>query len=272
MVRRKKDDVAATPEAGLWAGDGSTAPDTAGGEPGGQPLAPNDARAEAKVGNDPAKLRTVGLDSALPVYTDLATLRTDALACTRCDLSKSRTQVVFGDGPVMASSERLGVMIIGEAPGEDEDRQGKPFVGRSGKLMNDMLTKAGLSRGAVWITNTVKCRPLAPAGSANSNRAPNTKEVAACRPWWNNEVALLRPYVLVCLGATAAKTVLQDKNFKITEQRGVWQTAPDGTPLLVTYHPSYVLRQIGDAYRDVRALVEDDLANVRVKLDELRAQ
>lgn len=269
MPQRKKTEPVGEP--GLWAVDGTTAPDAAGGAPGGLPLKPSDAQAEVRAGNNPARLASVGLDTSLPVYHDIATLRKDALACTRCDLANSRTQVVFGDGPTLAEGERLGVMIIGEAPGEDEDAQGKPFVGRSGRLINDMLVKAGLSRAQVWITNTVKCRPLAPAGSTNSNRPPNAKEIAACRPWWNDEIALLRPRVIVCLGATAAKTVLQDKNFQITKQRGVWQTTPDGVPLLVTYHPSYVLRQQGDALREIRALVEADLATVRAKVDELAA-
>lgn len=168
-------------------------------------------------------------------------------------LGEGATQIVPGEGNPHAQ-----LILIGEAPGEEEDRQGRPFVGRSGKLLDQVLATAGLDRRELWITNTVKHRPVAfehevSAASAGHgkarNRAPQTSEIKAWRPCLETELKLIRPKVLVGLGAVAGKALV-DPKFKITQQRGEWFTDTLlGVDVLITWHPSYILRQVGDDYR-----------------------
>lgn len=217
--------------------------------------------------NNPQAASDPGIYST---YNDLKLMRDIALTCVRCDLCQTRTQVVFGDGPYLPPGE-IGIMIVGEAPGEDEDKQGKPFVGRSGKLLNAMLQEAGLNREQLWVSNTNKCRPVLIENGKYKNRAPTPAEQKACEIWWQNEVNLLKPQIMLCLGATAAKKLLENNKFQITKERGRWYPGPQNTELLVTYHPSYILRQIGDAYTAIRQTVVDDLRLVRERLEGLRA-
>jgi DNA polymerase len=159
-------------------------------------------------------------------------------------LGEGATQIVPGEG-----NPNARVVLIGEAPGEEEDRQGRPFVGRSGKLLDQVLATAGLDRRDLWITNTVKHRPVAFEGKRAKNRAPLTSEIKAWRPCLETELKLIRPRVLVGLGAVAGKALV-DPKFKITQQRGEWFTDTlVGVPVLITWHPSYILRQVGDDYR-----------------------
>src|SRR5215210_9168036 len=149
-------------------------------------------------------------------YDDLHIMRDIAKTCVRCGLAATRTQVVFGDGPYLPPGQ-IGLMIVGEAPGEDEDKQGKPFVGRSGKLLNGVLSEAGIERDTIWVSNTNKCRPVLIEGKRFKNRAPTPPEQKACEIWWQNEIQLLQPRIVVCLGAEAAKKLLENKNFMITK-------------------------------------------------------
>lgn len=216
--------------------------------------------------NDP----NAALDPAIQAtFDNLEILRDVAKQCQRCDLAKTHTQVVFGDGPYLPPGE-LGVMIIGEAPGEDEDKQGRPFVGRSGRLIESLLKQAGMSRETVWITNTVKSRPVKLEGKIFKNRPPTVKEQNACEIWWRNELNLLKPKIIVCLGATAAKKVGGYKDFQITKDRGRWLPGPDGTELLVTFHPAYILRMQEPYLTEVKATVLEDLKQVKARLDALR--
>ena len=203
-------------------------------------------------------------------YDSLPILREIALKCVRCDLSQTRKQVVFGDGP-MVEGGQVGIMLMGEAPGEDEDAQGKPFVGRSGKLLNAILQEAGMSRGDIWVTNTNKCRPVLIEGTIYKNRAPTVGEQKACEIWWHNELALLQPKIILCLGATAAKKILENKNFMITKDRGRFFPGPNNTEVLVSFHPSYILRQREPQLTEVRQTVVEDFQLVKERLTALRS-
>lgn len=147
------------------------------------------------------------------------------------------TQAVFGQGPAPAR-----LMLVGEQPGDQEDRQGEPFVGPAGRLLDDALEAAGIDRGDVYLTNAVKhFKFTAGQGKRRLHKKPGSREIAACRPWLEAEFDLVRPTVLVCLGATAAQAILGNQ-FRITRQRGQWIESPWSRWTLGTYHPSAVLR------------------------------
>ncbi len=179
-----------------------------------------------------------------------ADLRTRALACVKCPhLASSRKNVVFGVGSTEAS-----VMFVGEAPGADEDAQGEPFVGKAGQLLTKIIQTMGLSRGTVYIANILKCRPDTP-GQTAGNRKPTSDEMATCIPYLHEQVDLIRPKVLVALGATAVEGLL-GKSAGITRLRGNWQIYR-GIPLMPTYHPAYLLRN--QALSEKRRVWEDML-------------
>lgn len=196
----------------------------------------------------------------------IAALRSIGVRCCRCDLCETRTQVVFGEG---APAARL--LIIGEAPGEDEDKSGHPFVGRAGRVLDSLLEEAGISRDRVWITNTVKCRPTARQGKRLVNRPPRVPEIKACAIWRSGELDIIKPLVVCCLGAVAAKAIM-GREVKMTVERGRW--LPFELPIegmqeslvMITYHPSYIIRQEGEAYERVRAQAAADFEAIAMKL------
>ena len=200
----------------------------------------------------------------------LDALRQEAAGCRACPLGEIGTQTVFGAGPATAR-----LVLIGEAPGYQEDKEGVPFVGPSGRLLNEALEQAGLARDELYITNVVKHRPwLAPEGHRGGavgrhgkNRAPKQSEINACRPWLSAEIESIRPAVIGCLGALAAKWVL-GKDFKLTRQRGQWLSAPAAPHVLATLHPSYVLIQPETSYGATRDTL---FADVRALAEKLRA-
>jgi DNA polymerase len=178
-------------------------------------------------------------------------LQTRALSCVKCPhLASSRKNVVFGVGSIDAQ-----LMFVGEAPGADEDEQGEPFVGRAGQLLTKIIQATGLSRADVYIANILKCRPDTPGQSAG-NRKPTPDEMATCIPYLHEQIDLIKPKVLVALGATAVEGLL-GKTIGITKLRGNWQTYR-GTPLMPTYHPAYLLRN--QAMSEKRKVWEDMLA------------
>lgn len=184
---------------------------------------------------------------------ELARVRAEALNCRRCDLWRTRTQVVFGEGNPNAS-----LMLIGEGPGETEDRQGHPFVGRAGQLLGRVLAAVGLTREDVWVSNLVRSRPVVSRDGRKANRAPLAPEVAACNVWMEAELTLVQPRVIICLGAVPAGYLIH-KNFKINAERGQFFDV-EGTTRLATFHPAYLLRQEGtDGFRRNLALMEQDL-------------
>jgi len=180
-----------------------------------------------------------------------AALRQRALACVNCaHLVSSRKNVVFGVGSIDAQ-----LMFVGEAPGADEDLQGEPFVGRAGELLTKIIQATGLRRSDVYIANILKCRPDTP-GQAAGNRKPTPAEMATCIPFLHEQIDLIRPKVLMALGATAVEGLL-GKTVGITKLRGHWQTYR-GIPLMPTYHPAYLLRN--QAVTEKRKVWEDMLA------------
>lgn len=199
----------------------------------------------------------------------IAALREPALRCCRCDLCASRTQVVFGEGPAAAR-----LMIIGEAPGADEDRSGHPFWGRAGQVFNSLLETAGISRDEVWVTNTVKCRPTKGEGRRVSNRPPLTPEIKACNIWRTGEIDIIKPRIICCLGAVAAKAVM-GRDVRMTAERGQWFSYPrsiegmEDSEVIVSYHPSYIMRQEGEAYDRIREQSDADFAAIASKLKSL---
>jgi len=172
--------------------------------------------------------------------------REDLGECTRCKLHKTRNKIVFGDG-----SPKADLVFIGEGPGADEDAQGLPFVGRAGKLLTQMIEAMGLRRGDVYICNVVKCRPP-------ENRQPEKDEVTACSPFLFRQLDVLKPKVIVCLGSTAAQTLLQT-NRGISHFRGEWMDFR-GYKLLATYHPAYLLRNPGakgEVWKDLQKVMAE---------------
>ena len=159
-------------------------------------------------------------------------------------------------------------MVVGEGPGETEDELGRPFVGRAGQLLDRMLAAIGLPRADVYICNTVKCRPTLPGPRGPRNRAPDAEEMANCRPFLDDQIEIVSPAVILALGAPAAKSFL-GPDFAITKMRGRWYGGPREIPLMVTFHPAYVLRQTGGEIEAVKRLVWNDLKAVRARLDEL---
>jgi len=179
-----------------------------------------------------------------------AELRERALVCVKCPhLASSRKSVVFGVGSIEAE-----LMIVGEAPGADEDAQGEPFVGKAGQLLTKIIQTMGLTRESVYIANILKCRPDTP-GEAAGNRKPTPVEMQTCIPFLHEQIDLVRPKVLVALGATAVEGLL-GKTVGITRLRGNWQTYR-GIPLMPTYHPAYLLRN--QALSEKRRVWEDML-------------
>ena len=181
-------------------------------------------------------------------------LKSTCLACRNCELCQTRTNVVFGVGNVNAD-----VMFVGEGPGEQEDLKGEPFVGPAGKLLDDMLSIIDLYRGEnCYIANIVKCRPP-------RNRDPHEEEQEACIDYLRNQVALVKPKIIVCLGRIAAKKLI-DPEYRITRQHGQW-VEKNGIWMTAIYHPSALLRDVGK-----RPETFDDLLSIRSKILELGAQ
>jgi uracil-DNA glycosylase family protein len=168
----------------------------------------------------------------------LDVLRRRAAGCTACSLYKRATQTVFGEGPTGAS-----LMIVGEQPGNEEDLAGRPFVGPAGRLLDRALAKAGLDRGQVYITNAVKHFKwkAVTGGKRRIHERPRPEEVEACHPWFEQELWLIRPAALICLGVTAASAVLR-RRVTIRDSRGQALVSPQGIPTVVTIHPSAILR------------------------------
>jgi len=174
----------------------------------------------------------------------LSKLRDAAAGCHACELYAGATQTVFGEGRVHAA-----VMLVGEQPGDHEDREGHPFVGPAGRILDDALAAAGIDRTAVYVTNAVKHFKWSARGKRRIHQKPDAREVAACRPWLTAEIERVRPQVLVCLGATAAQALL-GPSFRVTKQRGQPVDSPLAPVVLATVHPSSILRAPDAAARD----------------------
>ncbi len=179
----------------------------------------------------------------IPESPTIDSLRAVASECQACHLWQRGTQTVFGDG-----APRADLMFVGEQPGDREDIEGEPFVGPAGRELDRALEEAGINRANVYITNAVKHFKWKQKGRRRIHETPNAEEIAACRPWLDAEVAVVRPKVVVCLGATAAK-VLLGSGFRVTRQRGELHAGPDGAIVTATIHPSAILRAPSDEER-----------------------
>jgi DNA polymerase len=207
-------------------------------------------------------------ETALPLVPPRPTLRNlreAALTCRACPLWKTATQTVFGKGPMKAK-----VMLVGEQPGFEEDRIGEPFVGPAGKLLEKALAQAGIERADVYLTNVVKHFKWEPKGQLHMHKKPNAREIAACRPWLDAELGLVKPDILVCLGATAAQALL-GRDFRVSRQRGDWIESPIPARVLATVHPSSILRAPDDETRHAQmAAFVADLKKVAAAMRALK--
>jgi uracil-DNA glycosylase len=189
----------------------------------------------------------------LPERPTLTTVREIAAGCKACDLYKRGTRTVFGEGPRKAE-----MMLVGEQPGDAEDLAGHPFVGPAGRVLDAALEEAGIDRRHVYVTNVVKHFKWEARGKRRIHARPNAAEIGACRPWLEVEIALVKPRVLICLGATAAQALL-GKSFKVSRQRGTLVPSPLAPIVSATVHPSSILRAPDDETRreEMRRFVED---------------
>jgi DNA polymerase len=189
----------------------------------------------------------------VPPGADLDALREAAAGCTACPLHLTGTQTVFGEGQARAVA-----MLVGEQPGDQEDLQGRPFVGPAGQLFDRALAEAGIDRRRVYVTNAVKHFKWTPRGKRRIHSKPSVGEVRACLPWLEAEIRLVAPKLVVCLGSTAAQALL-GKEFRVTQQRGRFVQSPLAPYVVATVHPSSILRGPDDASREaaMRAFVAD---------------
>ena len=203
-------------------------------------------------------VRVPDVERATPPATrDLAALREAAAECTACPLYRNATQTVWGNGTRHAT-----IVLVGEQPGDDEDRAGRPFVGPAGRLLDRALADAGIARDRCWVTNAVKHFKWTPRGKRRIHERPSSREIAACRPWLESEIASLSPDVVVCLGATAVSSVLGPR-VRVMRDRGKILPSAFAERTLVTIHPSAILRAPDDdARRAAYAAFVADLAIV----------
>jgi uracil-DNA glycosylase len=193
---------------------------------------------------------------------DLQANAADAADCTRCDLYQRATQTVFGEGEVDAP-----LLLVGEQPGDQEDRAGHPFVGPAGRVLDRALDEAGIGTGEVYVTNAVKHFKWEARGKRRIHKRPDVSEIQACHTWLEQEIGLVRPRVVVCLGATAARAVL-GRPTTISSARGRLIDGPDDVPIVVTIHPSAVLRAREE--RDRVAIRAGLAADLRLARDAAR--
>jgi uracil-DNA glycosylase family protein len=197
----------------------------------------------------------------LPERLSLSAVRNAAAGCRACDLYARATQTVFGEGPGHAE-----IMMVGEQPGDVEDIEGHPFVGPAGRLLDRALEEASIDRALVYLTNVVKHFRWEPRGKRRIHAKPNGGQVAACRPWLETEIALVKPRVLVCLGAVAAQALL-GRNFKVSAERGRFVESTLAERVTATVHPSSILRARDEDSR--REAMEQFVADLRVVAAEI---
>lgn len=213
--------------------------------------------------------------SAAPFVPEERSLRVLSHAvqqCHGCDLYRSATQAVFGELGAHSASRQVDLMMIGEQPGDSEDKEGHPFLGPAGKLLDKCLEEAGIDRRRVYVTNAVKHFKWEPRGKRRIHKKPSLREIHACRPWLDAELETVQPRVIVCLGATAAQSLL-GSGFKVTRAHGRVQHAEGLPPVLATWHPSAILRAPTDQERhnQMRILVEDLRAAAKAARTQVKA-
>lgn len=188
-----------------------------------------------------------------PKRKSIKAFREAAADCKACDLWKRGTQTVFGEG-----ARRAAIVFVGEQPGNEEDLSGKPFVGPAGRLLDDALVEAGIDRAHTYVTNVIKHFKWEPRGKRRIHKKPNAGEITACRPWLEAEISLVKPKIIVCLGATAAQALLGPK-FRVSRQRGQFIESTLAPYILATVHPFSILRAPDDETRhfEKRRFIDD---------------
>lgn len=201
-------------------------------------------------------------EAFVPSRPTLPKLQEAAAGCTACHLYKLGTQTVFGEGP-----RRAQVMFVGEQPGDKEDLAGEPFVGPAGRLLDQALVAAGIDRREVYVTNVVKHFKWEARGKRRIHKKPNLSEIAACKPWLEAELKVVKPRALVCLGSTAAQALL-GKQFRVTKQRGEFVDSDLAELVTATIHPSSILRGEREEREAALRGLADDLAKVARALND----
>jgi uracil-DNA glycosylase len=202
--------------------------------------------------------REFALPAQPPDTASLTEMREASGECMACHLYKRATQTVFGEGPNSAS-----IVLVGEQPGDSEDVAGKPFVGPAGKIMDQALEEAGIDRKDAYVTNVVKHFKWEPRGKRRIHQKPNSREIAACRPWLEAELRIVKPKLVVAMGATAAQTIF-GPSFRVTRERGKVLSSKLAPRFLATVHPSSLLRQPNEASRERE--YEDFVSDLRAAL------
>ena len=196
----------------------------------------------------------------------LAEVASKASVCVACGLSKMRTNVVFGEG-----NPEAPLVLIGEGPGQNEDKTGRPFVGRSGILLDECLRENGITRKHIYICNVIRCRACNLEAGRTVNRPPTPEETKACRPWLQQTLDIIQPKVILCLGGPAASSIIH-KGFRITHERGQWFPSEYCNYAMATLHPAYILRQEGEVYEANRKDLIADIAEARKKVIEAKKE
>ncbi len=196
----------------------------------------------------------------------LARVAESASVCVACGLSKTRAHVVFGEG-----NPEAPLMLIGEGPGQNEDATGRPFVGRSGVLLDQCLNENGIKRKHVYLANVLRCRACIMEAGRLKNRPPTPEETRACAPWLQQTIDIVQPLVILCLGAPAASAMIH-KGFKMTQERGQWFESKYARYAMAAWHPAYILRLEGEAYEAARRDFINDIAAARQKVIEARRE
>lgn len=193
-------------------------------------------------------------------------LKAQVLECRACGLCDTRTNIVYGEG-----NPNTPLVLVGEGPGANEDATGRPFVGRAGQLLDQALLENGITRKHVYICNVLKCRASLIEGKSVKNRPPSQTEIAACLPWLQKQLEIIKPLVILCLGAPSANQIIH-KDFRMTKERGLFFPTPYATLAIAALHPAYVLRQHGEAFDVARASLVADIAAARKKVVELKKE
>ncbi len=189
-----------------------------------------------------------------------------ASVCVACDLSKTRSKVVFGEG-----NPEAPLMLIGEGPGQNEDATGRPFVGRSGVLLDECLRENGITRKHVYLCNVVRCRACVFESGRLKNRPPTPDETQACSQWLNQTIEIIKPKVILCLGAPSASSIIH-KGFKMMKERGQWFESRYTKYAMAAWHPAYILRLEGEAYDAARRALVEDIAAARQKVIDAKKE
>jgi DNA polymerase len=200
------------------------------------------------------------------VTKQMDNLRGQCLECAKCELSGTRRNVVFGEG-----NPESPLMIIGEGPGMNEDATGRPFVGRAGALLDEALAACKIGRQHVFICNVLKCRACITENGRTRNRPPAPNEIETCTSWLQNQIQIIKPLVILCLGAPSAKFVIK-KDFKMTQERGIFYPSKYARYAIAALHPAYILRQAGQTYDGGKSLLIADIEVARKKVIEAKKE